>query len=301
MLSPNCYPPTARKRRADCKTGLNCLYSSQPSECQSTLPHIQRLIDSGELSTAEELIYYCEVGEPVPHATVREDLTQFFPTVPDALPGGITAEVIEAALTGSIVPGCDVLDFGGLSEDARTAVADALNVWRQLGLTPVEGRNGISERAQLLPALRVAGFEFDAQTRVNQLSNVQKGRERRFVEMSNMSWNGKPLVPQFGSKLGGRLRVLLCWGRPAEDLLMSWTDQDTSADAILVTYFGTMSAAGTTPSSLPGLRAPTRPSSSSTTLRWPTWPRTATGSLTQRCRSCCRSPRYSRTCGTSAH
>ena len=205
-------------------------------------PHIQRLIDSGELSTAEELIYYCEVGEPVPHATVREDLTQFFPTVPDALPGGITAEVIEAALTGSIVPGCDVLDFGGLSEDARTAVADALNVWRQLGLTPVEGRNGISERAQLLPALRVAGFEFDAQTRVNQLSNVQKGRERRFVEMSNMSWNGKPLVPQFGSKLGGRLRVLLCWGRPAEDLLMSWTDQDTSADAILVTYFGTMSA-----------------------------------------------------------
>ena len=50
------------------------------------------------------------------------------------------------------------------------------------------------------------------------------------------------MVPQFGSKLGGRLRVLLCWGQPAEDLLMSWVDQDTSADAILVAYFGTMSA-----------------------------------------------------------
>ncbi len=233
------YREEAARRLQD---RLELLVQQPAKQVPVDAPHIQRLIDSGELSTAEELIYYCEVGEPVPHATVREDLTQFFPTVPDALPGGITVEVIEAARTGSVVPGCDVLDFGGLSEDARAAVADALNVWRQLGLTPVEGRNGISERAQLLPPLRVAGFEFDAQTRVNQLSNVQKGRERRFIEMSNVSWNGKPLVPQFGSKLGGRLRVLLCWGRPAEDLLMSWADQDTSADAILVTYFGTMSA-----------------------------------------------------------
>ena len=37
--------------------------------------------------------------------------------------------------------------------------------------------------------------------------------------------------------------MLLCWERPAEDLLMSWVDHDTSADAILVAYFGTMSPA----------------------------------------------------------
>jgi hypothetical protein len=205
-------------------------------------PHIQRLIDAGELSTAEELIYYCEVGEPVPQVTVREDLTRFFPAVSDALVGGITADVVEAARTGGVVPGCDALDFGGLSEHARSTVADALNAWRLLSLTPVEGRNAISERPQLLPALRVAGFEFDAQAKANRLNNVQKGRERRFIELTNVSWNGKAIVPQFGSTLGGRLRVLLCWGQPAEDLLMSWVDQDTSGDAILVAYFGTMSA-----------------------------------------------------------
>ena len=136
----------------------------------------------------------------------------------------------------------DALDFGGLSEHARSTVADALNAWRLLSLTPVEGRNAISERPQLLPALRVAGFEFDAQAKANRLNNVQKGRERRFIELTNVSWNGKAIVPQFGSTLGGRLRVLLCWGQPAEDLLMSWVDQDTSGDAILVAYFGTMSA-----------------------------------------------------------
>ncbi len=206
-------------------------------------PHIQRLIDAGDLSTAEELIYYCEVGEPVPHVTVREDLTRFFPAVPDAMPRGITSEVVEAARTGGLVPGCNLLDFGELSVDARAAVADALNAWRLVGSTPVEGRNAISERSQVAPALRVAGFEFDAQTKANRLNNVQKGRERRFIELTNVSWNGRALVSQFGSNLGGRIRILLCWGQPAEDLLMSWVDQDTSSDAVLVAYFGTMSSA----------------------------------------------------------
>ena len=207
-------------------------------------PRILRLIKTSELSTAEELIYYCEVGEPVPEDedTARQDLLSFFPQVPDALPNGITAAVVDAARTGRPVPGCTALDFSRLSEHAREAVADALNSWRLLAATPAEGRSQVSERQQLQPALRLAGFEFDAQTKTNRLDNVQRGRERRFVELSNTSWNGKAAVPQFGSKLNGRLRVLLCWGQPREDLLMSWVDQDTSSDAILVAYFGTMPA-----------------------------------------------------------
>ena len=207
-------------------------------------PRILRLVKTGELSTAEELIYYCEVGEPVPEDedTARQDLLSFFPEVPDALPNGITAAVVDAARTGRAVPGCTALDFSRLSEHAREAVADALNSWRLLSATPAEGRSQVSERQQLQPALRLAGFEFDAQTKTNRLDNVQRGRERRFVELSNTSWNGKAAVPQFGSKLNGRLRVLLCWGQPREDLLMSWVDQDTSSDAILVAYFGTMPA-----------------------------------------------------------
>jgi hypothetical protein len=205
-------------------------------------PRIQRLIKNGELSTAEELIYYCEVGEPVPEDTVRQDLRRFFPEVPEALPNGITSAVVDAARAGMAVPGCAALDFSRLSEHTREAVADALKDWRLLAATPVEGRNQISERQQLLPALRLAGFEFDAQTKTNRLDNVRRGRERRFVELTNISWNGRAVVPQFGSKLNGRLRVLLCWGQPREDLLMSWVDQDTSTDAILVAYFGTMSA-----------------------------------------------------------
>jgi len=35
--------------------------------------------------------------------------------------------------------------------------------------------------------------------------------------------------------------VLLCWGQPAVDVLMSWVDKDTSGDAVLVAFFGTLS------------------------------------------------------------
>jgi hypothetical protein len=204
-------------------------------------PRINRLIDGGDLATAEELIYYCEVGESVPQDTKRDDLERFFPAVPDALPNGITPGLIEAVRTGGAVTGCPVLDFSELSVDARATVAEALDAWRSLAVQV--DRNNVSERAQLRPALRLAGFEFDVQTRGNRLDHVQKGRDRRFLELTNVSWNGNPIVPQFGSKLGGRLRVLLCWGQPAEDLLMSWVDQDPSANAILVAYLGTMSSA----------------------------------------------------------
>lgn len=236
--------PTYRLEAAHrLKERLRALADQQTSAAvEVDIAHIQRLIDEGDLSTAEEMIYFLEIGEPVPSLTQRADLARFFPAVPDAMPAGITTAVVAAARTGQMVSDCPVLDFSGLSADAATEVADALETWRATGSTPVETRAQLSIRSVLLPALKLAGLEFQTRTRATQL-NVPKGRERQFYELSEVSWNGRPPVPEFASKLGGRLRVMVCWGRPAEDLLMSWVDQDTSGDAILVVYFGTMPAA----------------------------------------------------------
>ena len=92
--------------------------------------HILRLIDEGLLSTAEELIYFLEIGEPVPSAPPRTDLSRFFPMVSNALEGGLTPEVIAAARTGAAVPGCPELDFGSPSPETRADVANALELWR---------------------------------------------------------------------------------------------------------------------------------------------------------------------------
>jgi hypothetical protein len=202
--------------------------------------HIRRLIDDGRLSTAEELIYFCEIGEPVPEQARRLDLGRFFPAVPDALPEGLTAGIVEAVRVGGVAAGCAALDYSGLSAEARGVVASALDTWRLAGSTPPEERSRLNENTMLKPALRLTGFEFTA-SKAHPL-NLPKGRERRFAELTEVSWNGRPMVPQFGSNLRHRLRVLLCWGQPAEDLLMSWVDQDTSGEAVLVAYFGTMSA-----------------------------------------------------------
>ncbi len=97
----------------------------------------------------------------------------------------------------------------------------------------------ISERDLLLPALRVVGIEGN---RIHQLDGLPRGHDRRFLDVMDVTISGKALVPAFGSKLGGRLRVLLAWGQPSAQLLLSYADQDNSGDSLLVAYFGTMSA-----------------------------------------------------------
>ncbi|MCW2749995.1 MAG: hypothetical protein JWR83_1105, partial [Aeromicrobium sp.] len=203
------------------------------------IEHITRLIEAGELSTAEELIYYSEIGQPMPTLqSPRTDLADFFPAVPLALPDGITDDVIAAVRAGQVYAGTLVLDFSALSSEAREDAAGALLAWRMLRTTPAEGRARIRSAEALLPVLRLIGVE--ARGAAKDL-DLQKSKDRRFWEVGSVTINGKAMVPAFGSKLGGRLRTLLVWGEPTEDLLLSYTDHDKSGESLLVLYFGTLS------------------------------------------------------------
>ena len=134
--------------------------------------------------------------------------------------------------------GCRVLDFRELSPDLAETASDALNYWRQMSHAEPAQRSHISEPGQLLPALRMIGIE---SSRVKQLSDLPRSRDRRFIEVTVNGIIGNSLVPAFGSKLDGRLRVLLAWGQPSADLLMSWAEGDQSGESLLITHFGTMS------------------------------------------------------------
>lgn len=225
--------------RAEAARRLSERLAALPDVGADAVDRVARLIETGELSTAEELIYFLEIGVPVPQVTEREDLTRFIPAVPDALPDGLTPNVIGAVRNRGKVEGCPVLDYGRLSPDLAELAAAALESWRQLSTTPPEQRRKISERDLLLPALRVAGIEGKHTPRVDELPH---GRDRRFVDIVDLTISGKALVPAFGSKLGGRLRVLLAWGQPSAQLLLSYADQDNTSESLLVAHFGTMSA-----------------------------------------------------------
>lgn len=201
--------------------------------------HIARLIRDGELSTAEELIYHSEIGRPMPTAqNQRTDLAAFFPAVPLALPEGITDEVIPTVRAGAVYQGIAALDFSSLSGDARKDAGDALLSWTMLRNTLPDGRHRIRSGEAIHPVLRLLGVE--AKGAVKDL-DVQKSKDRRFLEVSGVTINGKAMVPAFGSKLMGHLRTLLVWGEPTEDLLLSYADHDRSGESLLVMYFGTLS------------------------------------------------------------
>ena len=226
----------------DSKSRLHGRLEALPKATQSTVERIAGYIDSGQLSIAEELIYFAEIGEPVPDSGShqRDDLARCFPAVPAALPKGITVELVRQVRRREVVSECPELDFTRLSEDNAAATADALHSWRTLVTMPAEERNRISERELLIPALRLAGI--DART-FERLDRMTKGRstERRFIELREVTVHGRPPVPEFGSKLNGRLRVMLAWGRLSAEALLSFADEDPSGDSLLIAHFGTMS------------------------------------------------------------
>lgn len=253
-------------------------------------------IEKGDLLTAEELLYFQDVGEPVPltdHS--RPNLREFFPAIPDALPKGITTELVDAVRERTSYAGSDVLDYSHLSPDAAEQIAEALGVWRQAATTPVAGggRNSFTERGLLLPAIRLMGYEC---SKIRQLSDMPKGAERRFIEITDVRPNSDAQIPAFGSKLGGRLRVLLVWGQPTEDVLMTYADHDQSGDSLLIAHFGTMSAVARAKFAARVERTG-GPLRSSTTPLWPTSPLAATASSAWPCRSSCRSPPSTPTSG----
>lgn len=207
---------------------------------EDTCRRVTRLMDDGQLSTAEELIYFLEIDEDVPEVRESHDLGGFFPAVPDALPKGLTKDLVLLVTKRGVVNGCPALDYTGLSQDIADQASDALNNWRQMSGVGAAGRGSVSETTQLLPALRMIGLDTG---KVTQLRDWPRSSDRRFIEVAVNNVIGKALAPAFGSKLvGGGLHVLLAWGQPSAELLLSWADGDPSGEGLLIAHFGTMSA-----------------------------------------------------------
>ncbi|MEU5015172.1 hypothetical protein AB0G35_33845 [Streptomyces sp. NPDC021749] len=203
---------------------------------------VLRHLDTGGLATAADLVYFLEIGEPVPEIEPGEShLTEFFPDVPDGLPLGIDQELVELVRSGGKHPTLPVLDYGNLSSDEAALAADALNDWRELGVTEPKDRPNIPARRKLLPALKLLGYDAKSARPLDELSPHR--REYRFFEVTGVEVNGRAKVPAFGSQIkeqGGNLRVLMLWGRPPAEVVMSLASRDLSETSLLVVYFGTL-------------------------------------------------------------
>ncbi|MFE9456462.1 hypothetical protein [Streptomyces californicus] len=231
--------PAFRRQAADrIRARLDALDPTEELRAQ-----VLRHLDTGGLATAADLVYFLEIGEEVPEIDGGEShLTEFFPTVPEGLAKGIDRDLVGLVRSGGTHPGIPVLDYSTLSPDEAALAADALDEWRELGATEPKDRLEVSARRQLLPALKLLGYDAKSAKPLDVKSHNR--REYRLFEATEVEINGRAKAPAFGSQIreqGGSLHVMMVWGRPPAKVVMSWAERDTSGASLLVVYFGTLS------------------------------------------------------------
>lgn len=233
--------PTFRQQANDrIRARLDAL-DSTPANRDQVLRHL----NTDGLATAADLVYFLEIGEPVPEIESREShLTEFFPAVPDGLPRGIDRDLVDLVRSGGKHPTIPILDYGDLSPDEAALAADNLNEWRALGALEPKDRLQVAPTRQVPPLLKLLGYEAESARSLDERSPHVRRREYRLFEATKVEVNGRAKVPAFGSEIkeqGGSLRVMMVWGRPPAKVVMSWAERDTSGASLLVVYFGTLS------------------------------------------------------------
>jgi hypothetical protein len=204
---------------------------------------VLRRLETNDLATAADLVYFLEIGEPVPEIEGGEShLPDFFPAVPDGLPGGIDHDLVELVRSGGKHPTLPVLDYGGLSTDEAALAAEALDEWRALAAVERKDRLQVAPTRQVPPPFKLLGYDAKSARPLDDQS--QHRREYRLFAATGVEINGRAKAPTFGSQIreqGGNLRVMMVWGRAPAKVVMSWAERDTSDASLLVVYFGTLS------------------------------------------------------------
>ncbi len=214
--------------RARFETLLDQLRTTS-KEVAARAADLQRLVEAGDLATAEEALVLIAAGEEPPVAPgTRHDLRAFFPAVPAALGEELSDTVIQTAASGGRF---GPLEFSKLSTAQREAAARGLRAWQHA--TGVRVAQWLPE---LAPALRLAGVEADSARR----SPIQGASDRVWVDLGGVRRTGKSLVSAFGSASGSELRLLLCWGNPSATTLLEWIAHDPSQRPVVVCHFGVM-------------------------------------------------------------
>ncbi|MFF7333662.1 hypothetical protein [Streptomyces sp. NPDC008150] len=231
--------PAFREEAADrIRARLDVLETTADQRAQ-----VVRRLETNDLATAADLVYFLEIGEDVPEIENGEShLAEFFPAVSDGLRGGIDRNLVDLVRSCGTHPAIPVLDYSALSTDEAALAADALDEWRLMGATEPKDRLHVAYTRRVPPLLKLLGYDAKSARQLDDRS--QHRREYRLFEATDVAINGRAKAPAFGSQIleqGGNLRVMMVWGRPPAKVVMSWAERDTSGTGLVVLYFGTLS------------------------------------------------------------
>ena len=233
QLDADLADATERRREA-VRADINDVIDSGELDAAWTA-RLSELLDRDELGAAEEYLHRARAGEKSPEdAPTAHEPEGMLGAILAANPDGVTAEIVNEVRSGGQR---GLLDFSTLDQTERTSIADALDAWVRLRFE--ERPANLDE--PLFKVLRLLGIIPRAINRPPDLRAASTAKYW-FVDV-DAETSGYAYVPDYGSRSGGRRRLMLCW---AEDLPVSqlWTLARTSATddrPVYVLYFGTLS------------------------------------------------------------
>ncbi len=192
---------------------------------------IKSCIDAGDLATAEEYLLNALAGGEPPTAEVSGHRAAFL-AVARSFGTGVDDDIVQAAERGGSARG---LEFGHLSDAARTAAEEGLRQW--VGMKTARDRRNFRMKSVFASALRLAGIEFTGERQPYKLTFAPN---RKWLELTGFKRMPQALMPAFGSRTDDKLKIMMCWGVQDAQTLLTWIAQDATTDPILITLFGTM-------------------------------------------------------------
>ncbi|WP_078870909.1 hypothetical protein [Streptomyces caatingaensis] len=143
--------PRYREEAAD---RLRARLAALPDVTDDDRAQVLRNLETGGFATAADLVYFLELGEPVPEIESDEShLGHFYPAVPQGLADGITGELIRMVREAQKHPVLPALDFTRLSADEASKAAHAMSLWKDVADTAPKERQSTNVRTMLMESL----------------------------------------------------------------------------------------------------------------------------------------------------
>jgi hypothetical protein len=192
---------------------------------------LQRIINQGDVLTANEYLARLRAGESLPSADEdgRDIFADFFPAKARSIdsfleaPGGGLGSVVNLIKRGQ---GFGGLSFGGITGAQTKSAAEMAEAWQRLK------RTERIDEANLTGVLSGIGF---SNPRVKVTSVAKSECE---VQAERLADRSTCPVPQYGSQAGGHYRVVCIFKRLTDEDLVRFVSETSGARATLVLYFG---------------------------------------------------------------
>ena len=196
---------------------------------------LRGLLDREELGAAEEYLYRAQAGDEPPDERRDDSEATLLARALVALgTSGLDETLVAAARSGTMARG---LDFSGVPEIDREAIAGALSAWIDLHATDRRAR----WHDLLPPVLRLLGI---VPTTIDSppALRAMNAAGWRFVDVAGES-SGTAFVPSFGSRAQGRRRMMLSYEPMSAGQLWDTAVSGAMPDQpVYVLHVGTLSA-----------------------------------------------------------